>query len=231
MKRRYWTEVELEMLRRYFANSHTRDLAVVLDRTPSKVLAKANAIGLRKSRDFIAQVARERTMAPGHGSHAHRIKPGTAPWNKGVRGVVGVQPQCRATQFKPGNRPVTWLPVGTYRVNADGVFERKFCDEPGPPTARWKAVSRLVWEEKVGPVPPGHIVVFRRGQKPERVDDLEAYTVERLECISRRENMARNTFHQYGPEVAQLVQLRGVLTRTINRATRKGGDSAQQDDE
>lgn len=45
--------------------------------------------------------------------------------------------------------------------------------------------------------------------------DPEMVTVDRLECITRSENMLRNTYHRYGKEVAQLIQLRGVITRKI----------------
>ena len=232
MTRRFWTEVEEQMLRLHYADSHTEDLAKELGRPVDRVRAKANAMGLRKTREFIAEVARARSMTPGHPSQAHRFQKGIVPHNKGIKRPDGWAPgRMRETQFRPGNKPVNWAPVGSYRVNTDGVFERKFSDEPGPPKARWRAVARLVWEEQIGPVPPGHIVVFKRGMRPERVDDIEAYTVERLECISRAENMQRNTYHQYGPEVSQLVQLRGVLTRTINQRKKKEGRNAQQDDE
>lgn len=74
---------------------------------------------------------------------------------------------------------------------------------------RWKAVHRLLWVERHGPVPAGHVVVFRNGDKT----DLR---LENLECVSRREQMARNTVHNYPKEIAQLMQLRGALNRKIN---------------
>lgn len=225
MKRSFWTEVEVEMLRRHYACARTVDLAQALGRTVERVLAKANALGLRKSTEVIAEIARERTARP---DHATRIQPGSTPWNKGLKGVVGVQPECRATQFKPGSRPHTWVPIGSYRVTADGVFERKVNDEPGPTSRRWKPVSRLVWEEQFGPVPVGHLVVFKAGCRPARLDDLEAYTVERLECITRRQNMQRNSIHKYGPDIARLQKLRASLNRQINRAAEAAAQTPEE---
>ena len=80
------------------------------------------------------------------------------------------------------------------------------------PARRWVALHRIVWERENGQVPPGHIVVFRQGLL---TTDPDLITVDRLECITRSENMQRNTYHRYGKEVAQLIQLRGVITRKI----------------
>jgi hypothetical protein len=55
--------------------------------------------------------------------------------------------------------------------------------------------------------------------------DLDAITLDRLELLTMRENMARNTVHNLPPEVASLVQLRGALVRRINRLT----NSTQED--
>lgn len=50
--------------------------------------------------------------------------------------------------------------------------------------------------------------------------DPAAITADRLELVTRAENMARNTLHRYPKEVAQLIQLRGALNRKINARTK-----------
>lgn len=77
---------------------------------------------------------------------------------------------------------------------------------------------RMGWE--VGQAPAGHIIVFKPGQFTDQLDQI---TIDRLECITRRENMLRNTVHRYGKEIAQLVQLRSVLTRHINKKQKELG--------
>lgn len=210
---RYWREWEVDLLRRYYPDVPTEPIAAALGRPLPSVLAKANAMGLRKTRELIATVASERSRRPGHGGQAHQFKAGLVPWNKGTKGLVGTQPACRATQFKPGMRPHTWVPVGSFRVNPDGVLERKYSDDPGPPHARWRNYAALVWEAEHGPVPKGHIVVFRAGM---RTVDPRLVTLDRLECISRAENVRRNSIHQLPEELRQIVRLRGSLTRAIN---------------
>ena len=80
-------------------------------------------------------------------------------------------------------------------------------------------MHRLVWEAACGAVPDGHIVVFRPGRK---TTDPDKITLDALELLTRAENMRRNSVHsKYPPEVARLVQLRGALTRQINRKAKE----------
>lgn len=47
-------------------------------------------------------------------------------------------------------------------------------------------------------------------------------TLDKLECITFRENMRRNTVHaKYPKELVRLVQLRGALARQINLRQRE----------
>ena len=87
-------------------------------------------------------------------------------------------------------------------------------NDPGNNSKRWRAVHELVWVAAHGPVPVKHIVVFKPGMCS---NVLEEITVDRVECISLAENMRRNTIHNLPPEIKQVVQLRGVLTRAINK--------------
>jgi hypothetical protein len=121
----------------------------------------------------------------------------------------------KTTQFKKGERrgraACIYQPIGTERLSKDGYRERKISDGM-PFQRRWRAVHLLVWEAAHGPLPPGHAVVFRNGDKADiRLDNLD--------CITRRQLMARNTVHNLPTPLAQTVQLLGALTRQINRRT------------
>ena len=213
MKRRFWTLADEDIMHSAYPNEPTMLLAKLLRRTEKQVLAKANCMGLKKTHAYISAVARARSAAAGHGSHATRFAPGTQPWNKGQRGLTGTQDACKPTQFKPGSRPRTWVPVGSYTVNIDGMLDRKVADGPGPRHHCWHPVHRLVWEAAHGPVPAGHLVVFTPGR---RSAQLNLITLDALECISRAENMRRNCIRQNTPELVELMRLRGALKRAIN---------------
>lgn len=211
-----WTPEEVATLRAEFADSRTDDLAARLCRSYTTVAQKAAKLGLRKSAAYLASPECHRFDGiKGIGS---RFVAGHQTWNKGKPGSTGVQAACRATQFKPGrpaNEARNYKPIGSVRVCADGYLEKKLSDDPSlPPKQRWVAVHRLVWEAENGPIPDGWIVVFRPGQK---TTDEAAITLDRLEMLTRAENMKRNSLYaKYPPELARLVQLRGVLNRQIN---------------
>lgn len=213
--KRFWKPWEEEFLRRNYADSLTVDLAVVLETTIKRVLAKANAMGLHKSVELIAATARERTSRPDHGSRRTRIQPGQEPWNKGTHYVAGGR--SAETRFKSGLKPHTWVPVGSYRV-VEGQLQRKVNDNPGPNTVRWHPVSRLVWEAAHGPVPAGHKVVFKLGRA---TVDPALITLDAVELLSNEALMRRNSIHNYPPELADIARLRGVLHRQINRRTKE----------
>lgn len=212
MARYSWTAEQLATLGRLFPIMPTAELAQLLGLTPDQVSRKASFLGIKKSPEYMAEAK------PGQGnvlhasSVAHRFPKGLVPWNKGIKGMQfdGMQ----ATQFKKGAMPHNWVPVGSYRTNPDGFLEVKFSEEPGPYTKRWIPIHRKVWIEVNGPVPDGHKIAFKPGMK---TTVLEEITLDRLECITHAELMARNTIHNLPPELVDVTRLRGVLTRAINK--------------
>ena len=208
---RPWSEADLHTLHALYANTNNVELGQLLDRTERAVNAMGKKRGLSKSPEFMAQ-------------HTARFKAGLTPWNAGTRYQAGGR--SAETQFKPGQRPHTWVPIGSLRIDRNGLLQRKVSDAPGGPHKRWRSVHELVWIEHHGPVPDGHVTVFKPGQK---TVDPEQITVDRVECISRAELMRRNSaWTTLPPELARLVQLRGALNRQINRITRKQRDETEE---
>lgn len=219
MRGRPWTPAELEVLRSRYPHDRTSDLAKALDRPLAATYARANGLGLRKTPEYLASDKSGRTFKGGKRGQATQFKPGQASWNKGTHWKAGGR--SAETRFRKGNRPHTWVPIGTYRVNGDGYLDRKVTDDGRGPRD-WIAVHRLVWIEQNGPVPAGHVVVFKQGR---RTTDLEQITPDSVELITRQELMKRNTLHRYPKPIAQLIQLRGALNRQINKRDRR----AEQD--
>ena len=162
-------------------------------------------------------------------SVASQFKPGHTPWNKGQHYTAGGR--SADTRYKAGQMSgaaqYNYVPIGSQRVNADGMLERKMTDDPAlAPARRWVGVHRLVWQAAHGPIPEGHIVVFRPGQATTIEADI---TPERLECITRRENMRRNSMHtRMAPDMARLYQVKGAITRQVNRITHNTNPGAPQ---
>lgn len=212
--RHTWTDAQVAFLIQHYANTLTAELAATLGVRTKIIHGKAKKLGLRKSAGLIAEMARRRALTPGHGSQASRIQPGSAPWNKGIKGLR-LSP---GTEYRPGNRPHTWVPVGSLRLDGDGALNRKIFDD-GDPIKRWQPVHRLLWIATHGEIPAGHIVVFKPGR---RTADLAQITLNAIELVTRAEHMRRNSYHtNYPPELRSLVQLRGALNRIINRKAKE----------
>lgn len=208
MTRRPWTDADRAVVVERYADTPTADLALELGRTHKAVYTLARALGLAKSRQFMSEHHGRRAVEAGA---ATRFAPGVVPWNRGTHYVAGGR--SAETRFRAGHRPHTWVPVGSYRINAEGYLDRKVTDDGRGPRD-WVAVHRLVWIEAHGPVPDGHVVVFKRGR---RTNVLEDITPDVLEVVTRRELLDRN---RMPPELQALVQLRGALTRQINKRTK-----------
>lgn len=215
-RRRPWSAADVECLRRWYADVETTLIAQALGRPVRRILAKANQLGLHKSVDLVSAMAKQRTADPCHPSHNFRFKPGIVPWNTGTTGLAGQHEASRATQFKPGSKPHTTLPVGSLRVN-EGTLERKMTEEPGPYYVRWRPVHQLVWIQSQGPIPNGFRVVFKPGMKTAELADI---TLDRLELATPAEMCRRNSIHNLPPALADIARLRGKLNKAINRKTK-----------
>lgn len=218
MARVPWTKAQQAQLRRRYPTTRAADLAADLGHTVTSVYQMAAKLKLRKAPEFYASPAAQRL--DGQRGMGTRFQKGLAPWNKGMKGLdIGGQ----ATRFKPGHRGgralAVYQPIGAERISKDGYLQRKVNDDM-PFQKRWKGVHVIVWEEAHGPVPRGHAVVFKNGDKRD-------IRIENLELVSRRELMARNTVHNLPKELAQVIQLRGALNRKINRLTRRTTDEQQ----
>ncbi len=113
------------------------------------------------------------------------------------------------TQFKPGNKPHTWKPIGSTRYSKEGYLQRKVSDTGYPPRD-WVGEHILMWQRAHGPVSPGFAVCFRDGDKAH-------LTLDNFELISRRGLMRRNTIHNYPPELVDVIRLNGALKRRLGR--------------
>lgn len=212
--RRPWGSAELEVLRSMYPDCHTQDVAAWLGRSVKSVYEAAKMNGVRKSPEYLSSdaAARIRRGRQHPACIASRIKPGSAPWNKGLHGVNGES----STRFRPGQMPQTWKPIGSVRIERDGPKVK--VSDTRDKARDWRYAHHLVWEKANGPIPAGMLVVFKPGM---RTNDVDRITADMLDCIDRRELMLRNSYHTtLPPELARLVQLRGALHRQINKHSR-----------
>lgn len=211
-----WSEEQLEALRARYPHESTSVIAADLGRAMRSVYQRAGKMGLKKTDAYLASTEACR-LRRGDGIGAeYRFKPGQVPPNKGLRRPGWAPGRMAETQFKKGERRGVavrlYQPIGTERVSKDGYRERKINDDM-PLQKRWRAVHILNWEAVHGPLPKGHALVFRDGDRTHVV-------ISNLELISRADLMRRNTRHNLPKELSDLIQLRGALNRVINHRTK-----------
>lgn len=213
------------IIRELFPRNATHKVAALIGRSASSVAQRAARLGVQKNPDYLDNAAFRF-----NGTHvkgiANRFKRGNEPPNKGRPQSEWMpaesRKRCQSTQFKPGQMrgaaQHNYRPIGTLRVSNDGYLERKVNDDHPVPARRWVGVHRLVWEAANGPVPAGHVVVF----KPGRRTACEAQiTLDAVELITRVELMQRNTRHRFPKELADLIAMKGALTRRINNRAKE----------
>jgi hypothetical protein len=203
-------------MRELYPHKHTREVAEALGRSVSAIYGRAELMKLHKTAEYFDSPDAHRF--DGRKGTGTRFAKGHVPANKGLRRPGWHRGRMRETQFRKGDAPHNTLPVGSYRLDKDGVLQRKIGTAKGSNSKRWRGVHELVWCAAHGPVPPKHIVVFKPGMRTAVLDEI---TLDRVECISLAENMRRNTLHRYPKQIVGVIQLRGALMRQIHRRERE----------
>jgi hypothetical protein len=224
-----WSARELATLRAKYPDLTAAAVAKLLRRPVCAIYNMAFKLGLEKSATFKKSARSGRLGKLNALGAPFRFKPGQVPHNKGLRRPGWAPGRMRETQFKKGRAPSearNYQPIGTLRICADGILERKVTDDQRVvPARRWVAVQRLVWIEANGPIPAGHSVVFKPGR---RTTIPELIIPDALELVTRAELMRRNSYHnRYPKEIGLVIQLRGAVNRKINRLAKESGHQKQ----
>lgn len=137
-----------------------------------------------------------------------RFQPGQASWIKGRKLPAGSKHSC--TEFKKGNVPHNYLPVGSVITNGDGYLVKKVADPN-----KWEFLQRLVWEEHNGPIPPGYGVTFLDGDKTN-------CDISNLRLMTRAENGYINAkgLRSEDPELTETALLVAKLACTVRERSR-----------
>jgi hypothetical protein len=226
--RKPYSAHQVRMLLKLFPHMSSFNVAKRIKRTVSSVNRMAYKLGVHKTQKYLASPDACRLRRGGYVGKAHRFLSGHVPANKGLRrpGYSLTHGRMAQTTFKKGQRPHTWLPVGTVKPNANGYLRRKITDFPnngrGANDKNWEFVHRRVWEDAHGPIPKGHRIWWKD-------KNHENCALENLELLSDEEHMARTTIHRLPTELRNTIMLAGRLKRIIReKKQREGGLDAEQ---
>ncbi|MGQ1889148.1 HNH endonuclease signature motif containing protein [Thermophagus sp. OGC60D27] len=201
MQRHYYTEAEKEYIRENYPNKPSKEIANHLGVSLKSVYNQARAMGLKKTKECVAEMARKSMQNPLHGGRKTQFKKGNIPFNKGMKGWCA--PGCEKTWFKKGHEPHNTKYDGHTRTTKDGYIEIRVRK------GEYRLLHRVIWEKAHGPIPKGYCLVFKDGN-PKNVQ------LDNLELISREENLRRNSLLNLPEPVQELVRLKGILSRSIN---------------
>jgi hypothetical protein len=209
-KRVYWQPADVDELRRRYPHEKTADIARDLRRRLDEVYRKAISIGLRKTADYLASPDACRLRRGDEIGKPYRYPKGHVPANKGTRRPGYAPGRMAETMFKKGQFPANKDPgfyvPGALRVNTDGYVDMRTSFAPG--ALGWTCLHRILWEDAHGPIPRGHVLKFKDGDKL----NVE---LDNLELITLQENMARNTIARYPRELRSVMHLVRKAERKI----------------
>jgi predicted transcriptional regulator len=197
---------EDEIIKSDYLITPVKALATKIGRSQTFVKTRLEKLGLEIPSEIIEQRKLD-----------SRKKKGCIPLNKGLKQTEYMsQEQIQktiATRFKKGQ--IHHNAVGF--KDGDIVTRHSHKDRNQPPykwirlgKGKWEMYHVNIWKEFNGPVPDGHIIVFKD-------KNTMNTTIDNLECITKAENMIRNTLHRYPEEIKKSIQTLAIITRKINR--------------
>jgi hypothetical protein len=203
--RAIWTKEQEAIVLARYPHEKTEKIAADIGQTVEVTFRKAKSMGLKKTPEYLASPDACRLRRDNPNSVAHRFPKGHVPINKGIKGIS--YPGMEATQFKKGEKPHTWLPIGTELKSPEGYLMRKMTDT-GVTRHDYIPVHRLLWIQHHGVIPAGQRLAFKDLDKTN-------ITIDNLELVTAAEMMRRNTIHNLPEELKEVLQLKGALNRRI----------------
>lgn len=196
VNRLVWTSDMDAVVREYYPCKLTSEVADMLSLTPKQVLCRAKRLGLHKNPDVIAGIRENGMFLKGH-----------VPFNKGLKQQEFMTAEqiekTKATRFVKGQVPSNIKEIGYERISVDGYVEVK--TEKG-----FVLKHRMLWEKHNGPIPKGHLIRFRNGNKLD-------VRIENLEMVTLSQNMKDNNIHNYPPEIQTAIRSISNIRRRIKK--------------
>lgn len=214
MRKIEWTNEEVDILVRMYANSFASEIAPLVNKSIYAIYRKAVALGLKSSDEKLRRCGKMVNEHPK--SIACRFQKGHS-YGKGRKMTESQYAKCKATMFKKGLTPPNLRPVGSERVNVDGYVEIKV-----EGSRKWKLKHRVVWEEANGPIPKGYNIQFKDKNK-------QNVSLDNLYLISRGEQLrTENSIHaRYPEELRAVIAKKVAIKRYITMQNKKKNEQSK----
>lgn len=155
-----FTNEQAEFIKANIKGKTTKEIAAIVNNTFNTNFTQ------RQIQNF-----KSRHKCPsGLGGGIGRFKTGQTPWNKGKKWSPEFREKMikTRTMFEKGHIPISELPIGTERVNRDGLVEIKVKEADYPENSfkknngnGWIMKHHKIWIDYYKkPVPKGHKIIF-----------------------------------------------------------------------
>jgi hypothetical protein len=192
---------ETELMIEHYPHKSTKEVAEIIGKSVPQCYAKAFALQIHKTPEFLATEASGRLK---HTRVESQFPKGHQPWNKGMKRLqIGGQ----ETQFKKGTVPPNHREVGSERIDEDGYTYIKIAEH-----TRWVLKHRHIYEQHHGKLEPHMIVTFRD-------KNISNFEIENLEAITKVENMERNRITKYPQPIQNTIKTLNKLWHAIKSKT------------
>lgn len=199
-----------------YADEDTKELSKELGISISKIYNLATKLKLKKSQEYL-----DNWQLSGRGKiieagKAFRFKKGQKSWNKDKSPKDYMDPESYAkivpTQFKKDGLPPNTMHDGAITLRHDKTGVKYLFIRLSK--AKWILYHQKIYQDAYGPIPKNHIIVFK---------DRNTLNVslDNLECITRIENMHRNSLHRLSPEIKQTIRTLTKLKKTIRNGKKQ----------
>lgn len=184
MVSKLFTGEEVEFIREHHKGIHMKDLLEMLNERFNKSYRLSQLISFCYKNGFKNGLD---TRLNGSQGAENRFKGGYISPYKGMalKDREGYTEdsfeRMKPTQFKKGNRPHNYRPIGSIRFSADGYYEKKTAEH------KWELLQRVIWREAYGEIPKGSVIVFLDG-------DSRNVKLENLALVDYQVNMKRHKF-------------------------------------
>lgn len=211
-----YTTSLIKKLQKRYPNEDTKELADELGLPIDRIYYIVNKYGIKKSQEYLDNwrlSGRGRMIE--HGK-AHRFTKGHLSWNKDKSPKDYMNDESyekiAKTQFKKGNLPPNTKHDGAISLRHDKSGKSYYFIRLSK--AKWMQLHVKIYQDAYGPIPKNHIIVFKDR-------NTLNVTLENLECITRKENMLRNTLHRLTPEIKQTIRVLTKLKKHIKNGKKQ----------
>lgn len=147
----------------------------------------------------IGSVLSRYKIRTGMQGHATRFNKGEPSWNAGKKMTDYLTDEqiksVKKNQYKPGDVPQIYKPVGTERFTSENWMEIKI-EEPDV----WVKKHRHVWEQAHGEIPERHVILFKDENRQNcELDNLYMVHQSAVTTVGKRKSLT-----EY-PELNELI--------------------------